>query len=872
MPPKKSEEFVLNYVLYDREHWDQSHVGHVTLRADITFSKVRIHSMLEKIEALHNNSTCFLHCYGKLQVVSAWGVAIPKTDLGLGPPVLRDNPPEGVRLLKAWSTLPEAGFGLEQPPSRDMISIIADFTYIHHEEGSSRRSFPETEEWESRGWSKRRALEPRTSSAPGVYLTPSGDLPSEVTLPNPFSDFENWAGIGNLAFVDKTWHLAGMHRLMDRNNKCVVSHPSGTGKTTFVSMASAYYNCRSSPEVEKLFTKLNINKHPGGTHTAYQKRFLCLVFNLPDTDNRSLILTDIMNTVKSFATTYQEELGVSARGPVFLSSDKSIQDIFKKLFKRIKDMKKDVFVVVDNCDGPILACMAQPITTQYNPLETAAACVSLLLEVLDHSLGKTSRLLVVSKVPLSLLPLNKNFKDLSHHSDLVGAFGMNDEEVINLSRIFSSNSTKHVDLDQSGLNEKLGRYVPRLLDTQGPRGVYVKPAYNFQLVLHHIATVFGLSSHDRLKDSPLLSRIAGLGVDLLLYLRRNGRIFVSTTKPLNADDRVTEFTNIGRKEDFFWSILYHLGILAVDFDFVDHRSEFIQWVLKVSSEHVARQLFPKCEPLSLTNIQTRAQFDLQELLDRRPASLAESIQTYLCEKPLLDLRHMSEATLQAIIDTHLRDKAHYFPQLVLLLDHNKPLKPEWPLVAPPAESGESRYGFLDCFITGFDKLRPRRALAMELKYFDLWAFIQADCEQSGGKLIFDALKEDSTYLENKAKFLYGLSDKELREQKVSFYDEVAGHTVSFTLDVMLQKAIRQLGFYMKAIKEGNAVDKKNPKSNGQSNGLGTYENRVRAGAADGELVGVVCIGAGPRVLMTVVDPMPCKFEFRGKAWKSRYIK
>ncbi|KAJ7455362.1 hypothetical protein B0H11DRAFT_253408 [Mycena galericulata] len=860
MSSTKPLPLTLRYAFYDKEHWHRNEIGSVSLTTK-QFSEFRVCDLMDLIEQQHNQSDCVHICNGPLLVVSAWGVKIPLDTLSDGPPALEQASDGAIHLLKASSTIASALRPVcDEQPSEDEISIICDFTYTGGLPDVSLNTSKRPSEMVSRIFNKRPKRPDSNHESLLVCLIPPVTQSTKLNLPPPCSGFPSWAQSDGICFIDKSLYILALHRIMNKYKKCFVSQPASTGKTAFISLASTWYNCQSSPRIDDLFAKLLIVKATNPSDDLCRKEMLCLTVNIPDIGDASRIESGIIETVREFAITYKDELGISRHGPVFSSQERSLRTMLVNIFKRVKSLERQMFVALDNVDGPILFCMTHFKTRQ--PLNQVWKTLSLFLLIFNVPDFDGFRLLVMSRLPALPIPPS-SLEDISHRSDLIGAFGMNKDEVKDLSAIFSRDSTRYLDLNRPGLEKALGRFLPTALNNQGPSHLSGEYYYNFTLTLSHITTTFELpNDHGNLSHSPLLIQISAIGKDLLSYLHRVGRVFIS---PVQDVTWLTEFDgNLETSENTIWLLLFYLGALKVmDLDFEGHHKEKVQWGLEVSSPFVAQQIFSQCQPAVFD--ETQAQLDLRELLDMRPAPLAATMTDLLLDKPLLDLREMSEAVLQAMFDTYLRNKKHYFPQLALLTDCTKPKNAK---NVPP---GQGRYGYSDFFVTGNPELRPRRDAAVELKCLHLMGFVRADHENARRNRSFDKDSIASAVLEAKAQLLTSISEADLDKQQYAYVDNETKKTVVTSVGAVRKEATLQLQSYVNAIQEGHAQDTGYTTKTHQKNGLSTAERRVRATNGTDFIVGVVCITAGPRVSMTVVSMTPSASLFQGREWKSKYI-
>ncbi|KAJ7158661.1 hypothetical protein C8R46DRAFT_1354595 [Mycena filopes] len=867
MPPES--QVSLNYLLYDKEHWHKNEIGTILLSSQ-ELPELRVAELMKRIQEQHNSSHHEI-CGSTLFVVSAWRTRIPLTGDLPDPPALQHNPTRAIlpiSFLQGWSTVSEALlFDLDLgQPMENTISLVLDFVYILPDiamnPSSKRLRVLDQSEWEgdARAFDKQPKLEVEadTPLPIGVYLTPPLDSSAARDLPVPGSDFLAWGRSNGLGFVDKTRYIAKMNTLLVSHRTCRLAFPSANGKTGFASMMTAWYDCRSSSVIDELFLKLDIGKNPASPDSLGRKKLLCLSFNFPDIADVKVVHAHLWNTAKNFVLEYATELGVPEFGPVFKPNEgTSIQILTSNLFRRTKLMKHELFITVDNCDGPILACLAYDL----DQLQKVKTHISTFIGLIAQP-GYNARVLVIGQIPLQHLDADSanDLVDISHDSDLKGAFGMSDTEVANLSSLFITRERlKPIGNIDADLAKELGHFCPIPLDAPGSRAQRWH-TYNFTLVLHHIATTFKLASHHKKTPRfPLLSStVSRMNHDLLIHLRRVGKVFAVLIPKEEWGNLLTSLNN----EDNFWSFLYYIGALKI-VDFGDHHSEILQWGLELSSPFAASRLFSRCPPTMATEIETEGQMMLREFLDRRPKPLATFIGNLLMDKPIMDLRQMSEATLQAMVDTCLNNREHYFAQLPLLLDHTKP--------QGDADSGEGRYGYADSFATG-----PRRAGLMELKYFSLDGFIRADCWEtkrhgaSFNRTHYEKCHENTKTLEDKAKFINGLSDVELRNQLYSYYDKTSKQFVRFTVGTMLIKAERQLRSYAGAIKDGIALDYRNPHTRDQQNGV-QNNPRVDVEAGSHTLAAYLGVGFGARFEMTLVETSKTEWAYKGKkGWKSRY--
>lgn len=85
-------------------------------------------------------------------------------------------------------------------------------------------------------------------------------------LPYGISDFETVIE-QNLFYVDKTMYLPELER-QPRN--IILIRPRRFGKSIFLSMLHAYYDCRKKSKFQSLFGNLWIGKHPTPLQGKYQ--------------------------------------------------------------------------------------------------------------------------------------------------------------------------------------------------------------------------------------------------------------------------------------------------------------------------------------------------------------------------------------------------------------------------------------------------------------------------------------------------------------------------------------------------------------------------------------------------------------------------
>jgi hypothetical protein len=217
---------------------------------------------------------------------------------------------------------------------------------------------------------------------------------------------------------------------------------------------------------------------------------------------------------------------------------------------------------MDHWDAPILASLAflgnGPATNM-----SASICITNFIGALSAARSKAKssvKLLVIGNLPLFNDPKMgfHGWTNISSHKTIAGAFGIINSELVSLATVLSHNRRTKVDLFENGYIFKFGYFCPpSLLPDDSPRHIF-----NFDLVLHHIATTLNLDSpHKTLADSPSLKIISQRCKSLLQHssLRRERPTVIT---PFHGISSASLFT-IAKDERALRMLLLYLGAIRV---------------------------------------------------------------------------------------------------------------------------------------------------------------------------------------------------------------------------------------------------------------------------------------------------------------------
>ncbi|KAJ6507423.1 hypothetical protein C8R47DRAFT_93645 [Mycena vitilis] len=404
-----------------------------------------------------------------------------------------------------------------------------------------------------------------------------------------------------------------------------------------------------------------------------------------------------------------------------------------------------------------------------------------------------------------------------------------------------------------GLEERI---VPEDLAKSGAR----HECYNFALFHHYMANpAFG-----HLPPSPLIQSMKRHQKELFLYLRR-ANSEVSIPPAWDIPDLSAFPTDL----DVAWWVLYHAGALEFRALTSDGR-----WVLESTRNALVRaELVDGLPALVGSSADTDLEAVLRALSAGRPEPFTDTISTLLAHTPMSELSSASEATLQTIINTHIKQgkKVHnYFSQLRLLTNKDIEEKDDEQkrsefkgeqsdVVAKPAP-GAGRYGRADCVLCGLNELGLRIFILIELKYVSLESLLRAEIA-NGVVTAPETLAAKTNMLKELNKKICHLSPVDLGEQKYHRWDNDTNGYIEATVGALASSGADQVGFYRRAIKNGRGHANGAPRDH--SNGVLDWRMLIDHGSD--VILSIVILGIGSRVIAEQCDSERTSWRYFGNS-------
>ncbi|KAJ7739020.1 hypothetical protein DFH07DRAFT_983801 [Mycena maculata] len=687
----------------------------------------------------------------------------------------------------------------------------------------------------------------------GLRVIPFADLNTPIGIPEPSFTFFSPTDSKGTVFVDKTEYLIALDHLLDTHPGCAIISPKGMGKTVLGSMLHAWYDCdkvsHRVPFEDLEIGKIGKQRYMDNTLPASRwsrRQCLCLSFDLAKIDKASSsngvlhsIRRYLCRTIQAFVVKYREQLGVITFSPEQSESPTKMLSVLSSNLPP----KHRVFAYVDHWDAPVLDSLPA-----FN-----AEVVKIITGFLANltTVFAEDKVLIIGNIPLS--QTNSDIKNITSLPSMDGALGMSLQELNDLFSVLSHNRRVRLSTRwQRGLFRLLGRISPPFR-TQAD---HPPDAYNFNLVLHYVATSLNLqSAHRTLPDSSLLGTISQHCRSLLenSSLRRGRSVHVA---PFHEIDSAL-FTSFVNHEEALWKLLFLLGALKVT---ERKESPDPMWTMEIASGFAQTQLFSSYARMSYMHGGER-EAQLQSLLGRDPVPMMDAITFQLEFTPLMDLYEMSEAVFQALFNGYMADEKktyfnNYFPQLGLLLDPGK-LRRQYQ--AKP-QAGQGRYGYLDLFYI-LPHLHAKRVVAMELKCISLASLIRAAEAETNGSV--DVEFNRKTCL-RKIEEIAKLPIDKLRQVKYCYYDRKAKTPVIRPINELLKEAVIQTKSYVNAIADGEAT-------NDTKRGITKAERRVKVTEAlsskdADEVIGFVVCVIGRRIITIPVEPDVQNTKYRYSEW------
>ncbi|KAJ7646861.1 hypothetical protein FB45DRAFT_1051469 [Roridomyces roridus] len=324
-------------------------------------------------------------------------------------------------------------------------------------------------------------------------------------LPRACSIFPDHTAFDNRVLADKTRYIPIVDSFLRARKRggCVVSLPKGVGKSTFLKMLLAFYNCQNST-FDETFEDFAIREmvHTRVTEHKYHwgaKKGLCLVFDLrgigevggTGSEVSRSIKAYVRNTFEQFVDGYRHEF----KSPVVLPARSgkdgySAAAMLRNIKAKVSWTERRLFVAVDHWDDVIQRCIACSNTAAIDDITRA-------LTVFLTDLAKESHpeinilLLILGNLPPTVEGVTPNsVVNISTESNLQGAFGMTDQELEDFFRVLSWGRRTKLSTRDPNLAHTLGRFEPAAYSPTTPTEAEKKssvplPIYNFTLVLHY---------------------------------------------------------------------------------------------------------------------------------------------------------------------------------------------------------------------------------------------------------------------------------------------------------------------------------------------------------------------------------------------------
>ncbi|KAJ7141325.1 hypothetical protein C8R44DRAFT_244515 [Mycena epipterygia] len=883
-----ASELHIQCIFFDKAHRQKIQHHAIVVDPEELSAGMQVSLFLMIAQKQHRN-TCRMghcpHCPGAILIKSAWRVNIPVATAQQTTEKIAEL--EHDPSNKTEFMVPELCLSQYIDPSseQDMICVLFEATFDRTDESFNRHPLlkrktedDKGEEEEDDDGEKAKRPKQEIRQQKGLHVRRSPDPSAPINILPPSCTFASYIEMTGVVFVDKTRFISTINGLLDEHNGCIVVLPPGTGKTTMMSMLTAWYDCQldGDPNGDRhteMFANLEIDNEVRrrcaknfslDSETIWSRRqCFCLVFDLRKVEKsrtadgifRSLNKY-LCKTMTDFVAKYQEKLGeLEFSGEELGSAVKMVKKIFDHVASH-KIKGRRLFVGADHWDKFILETLTLHAAAGTATERIIANMIVFLTQLTDPGRkGRRVKLLVLGNLP----PFGAMgaMENISLLECMDGAFGMNSQELRGFFTILSQGRRRKLTPNGAGMWGRLGCFTPPEIhsDDRSPERVY-----NFNLVLYHVASTLNLdNAHRTLADSPMLIAISKLCETLLKYssLRRERQLTISPILNVTSPSLVG-FT---KNEQVLWQLLFYLGALKVS---DPGREPDQMWTVEVSSTFAAHQLFSRYPPIPHDEIQAEAPLEIQlrALLERDPSALIKAISDYLSDKPLMDLYKMGEAVFQTMFDVHMangsRQVNNYFAQIGLHTDPTKTGDEQ------DYSAGQGAYGYIDIFLCGLSDLRPGRVVAIELKYISLHGLFRAmhdtdtGCHNAVGKKFREPCLLKIEELEK-------MSIAKLRQMHYHFYSK-GGEPNTVTLGIHLDDAVAQLQSYMSAIVDGQARDQ-------IKKGISTYEKRIKVVTAGStrvvdEVIGFVVCGIGRRIITITVEPRTQNTQYQFSAMPS----
>ncbi|KAJ7782302.1 hypothetical protein DFH07DRAFT_790078 [Mycena maculata] len=881
-------EYRIQFLFLDKAHQAEFSIRTIAISPG-EFDRLLLYRFFGIVQTQHRseceNGRCLL-CQGAILIKCAWRVDIP---LATAEQITRriELEHDAAKGIKLMDPMDYVKHYFKSSIDEDVIQVLFECTFDKADKWyndlksavPAKRGRSPSKDAATGSADKLPGLEPVPIPNPeGLRVIPFADLNTPIGIPEPSFTFLSPTDSEGIVFVDKTKYLIALDHLLDTHPGCAIISPKGTGKTVLGSMLHAWYDCDKTiyrvPFEDLEIGKIGEQRYMDNTlpESRWSRRqCLCLSFDLAKIDKASSsdgvlhsIRRYLCRTIQAFVVKYREQLGVITFSP---EQSESPTKMLSLLSANLPP-KHRVFACVDHWDAPVLDSL--PTLND----EVAKIITEFLANL--TTVFAEDKLLIIGNIPL--FRANSRIENVMSLPSMNGALGMSLQELSDFFSVLSHNRRVRLSTRQRGLFRLLGRFSPPFRTEAG----HPPDAYNFNLVLHYVATSLNLqSAHSTLPDSSLLGTISQHCRSLLenSSLRRGRSVHVA---PFHDIDSAL-FTTFVKHEEALWKLLFFLGALKVT---EWKESPDPMWTMEIASGFAQTQLFSSYAHMSYIIMHGgKREAQLQSLMERDPIPMMDAITYRLVFTPLMDLYEMSEAVFQTMFNGYMADEektylSNYFPQLGLLTDARQPNDGSARNQANP-QAGLGRYGYADIFMRG---LRPGRVVVLELKYISVCSLLLAikmltEGAQMAATGTKRAPKKDTKKTSRprfsrkiclqKIEELATLPIEKLQELDYHYYDSTAGRSVTRPIKLFFKEAVIQLKSYVNAIANGEATGN-------IRNGITEAERRVQVVGAQSskdadEVIGFVVCGIGRRIITIPVEPDVQNTKYQYSEWPNWQI-
>ena len=365
----------------------------------------------------------------------------------------------------------------------------------------------------------------------------------------------------DMYYVDKTMYIPLLEQQPDN---LFFIRPRRFGKSLFINMLCAYYDCRLKDHFEQWFGDLWIGSHrtpQQGNYQVLKLDFSRIGGNIHELKTHFDGYCSIM--LQSFASYYEADYYPGFAKEV--EAQHTVSNMLNFIAKEASDRRIPLFLIIDEYDNFTNVVLNEEGEEVYHALTHASGFYR---EVFKKFKGMFTRIFITGVSPVTLDDLTSGFNigwNLSTHPHFNGMLGFNQDEVRTMFRYYQEAGALQGDIE--AMIEEMKpwydnyHFSKKSLETK-------ENMFNSDMVLYYLHHRIEFNSspdnmldnntrtdYGKLKRLINLDRLDGDRKGVLMTVAKEGEIIANVEESFPAKDLT--------KPDIFPSLLFYYGMLTI---------------------------------------------------------------------------------------------------------------------------------------------------------------------------------------------------------------------------------------------------------------------------------------------------------------------